>query len=160
MKKPQLNVPTAVYAALLFLSCFVLATCTSVQLIPPYDSDIDKSVTALQSDTETFLVKVTRVGKLEPGSYKEYADFYDKEKVAISGLQVRVQAISQNKLTSDQIDILSDTYAQLEKRHKEKGLDTEDAYQYERAFNRIFGAILTLEVAKKSISATTGGGTK
>ncbi len=155
MRRPITNAPTAV-CALLFFFCSLLVACTSVQLIPPYDSNIDKNVTALQSDTETFLVKVVRLEKLEPGTYKDYADFYDKEKVAVSGLQVRVEAVSQNTLTSGQVNTLSETYAALEKRHKEKGLNVEDAYEYEKAFNRIFEAILTLEVAKKGVPATTG----
>lgn len=152
MRKPIRNFPVALYATLLLLSCCV--ACTSVQLIAPYDSNVEKGITALQSDTETFLVKVARAGKLDSGTYKEYTDFYDKEKVAISGLQFRAGVLSHNQDTIGQIAILSDTYAALEKRHKERGLTDLDASQFEIAFNRTFRAILTLEIAKKSLSTT------
>lgn len=158
MNKARINILTVACMLLLFSCPFLFCGCASVQLIAPYDSQIEKTITTLQSDTEAFLIKVARIEKLDPSTYKDYTDFYDKEKLAVSGLEFRAGVISQNKLTLDEVKDLKQTYEKLEKRHKEKGLKEIDATEFSKAFNRIFRAILTLEIAKKSASSTASAG--
>jgi hypothetical protein len=143
--------------SLLLLSGLILsAGCSSIQFVPPYDDQLDKDVTALQTATETFLVKIEREGSSSPDDYKKnYTDFYDKEKVAISGLEVRAGAVAVNDQTEGQIKILNDLIGKMETRHKDSGLSVIDATQYEQDLNRVFRAILTLEIAKKSVGTTT-----
>jgi len=134
------------------------AGCSSVQLIAPYDDQLDKQVTALQTATETFLVKIEREGLSSADDYKKnYTAFYDDEKVAISGLAVRASAIALNSQTAGKIKNLKDTIDQMEKRHQESGLSKMDAAQFEESLDRIFRAILTLELAKKGATSTGSG---
>ena len=122
--------------------------CMSVKLIADYDQKIDEGVTALQKKTEAFLVKLERTCQAPEGAYAQHVGFYDDLKVELSSLQVRADAIALNKLTSQQLDLLRDSFDKMEAQHK-KGFTPILVAETRKPLNTIFTAILKLEVAKK-----------
>jgi hypothetical protein len=131
--------------------------CTSIQLIAPYDQKIDEGVTKLQKVTAEFFTKIERQGGSKPEDYKNHVKFYDDTKVALSGILVRANAVAQNDLTARQLEILHQQFQDLEAMHRKNGISQAAVRQEERAFNRTFTAILTLEVAKKQPKAEGSG---
>jgi hypothetical protein len=67
----------------------------------------------------------------------------------LSVILVRAEALPKNTLTVQQIEILQQQFQKLEQDHKTMGISQAMVPQLEKAFNRTFTAILTLEVAKK-----------
>jgi hypothetical protein len=123
--------------------------CGPVTLIAPYDQKIDDDVTNLQKSTAEFFTKIERQGGSTREDYKNYTKFYDDAKVTLSGLSVRANAFTNNKLTTAQLEVLSEQFRLLEETHMKIGVSREAVPEYEKAFNRTFTAILTLEIAKK-----------
>jgi hypothetical protein len=126
-----------------------VVACAPIQLIAPYDQKTDEGVTNLQKTTAQFFTRIERQGGSSADDYKNQTKFYDDARVALSGIHVRAQALAQNDLTVQQIDILQQQFQKLEQDHKTMGLSPAMVPQLEKAFNRTFTAILTLEVAKK-----------
>ena len=143
-------------AFLVFCGCALLVT--GCRLVAPYDSQLDKGVSDLQESTEAFLVKVARQGGSSAKDYGKFTDFYDQEKVAISGLEIRAGVLSNNSRSLQEIEKLKSILSDMENRHKTNGLNAIDVDQFDRALTRVFRAILTLEIAKKEPSSGGGGG--
>jgi hypothetical protein len=122
--------------------------CLSVRLIADYDRKIDDGVTELQKKTEAFLIKMERVAELPEGAYAKYIGFYDEVKVDLSALKVRADAVALNDVTSQQIELLQDSFKKLEEQHQ-KGLKRVMIESIRQSLNSQFTAILKLEVAKK-----------
>jgi hypothetical protein len=141
--------------ALLFL-----AGCASVQLIAPYDATIDQRVTNLQTSADTFLQKIISKGGSSPSDYPSHVEFYNSTLVSIMTLQTRVNAISDNKETSNQIQILQKQFLSLQEKDQKDGLNTPVAQNTLNALNGTFQAILTLEIAKKSLNTSAAPTTK
>ncbi|HME42377.1 MAG TPA: hypothetical protein VKF36_04760 [Syntrophorhabdales bacterium] len=131
--------------------------CGSIRLIAPYDQKIDDGVTDLQKATAEFFTGIERQGGSTPTDYQNHTRFYDYCKVSLSGLIVRAGALSANSLTLQQLEILRQQFQDLEADDQKMGIPQAAVPQYEKAFNRTFTAILTLEVAKKE-RKTEGAG--
>ncbi len=136
------------FAVAFFLTIGVVG-CGSVTLIAPYDQKIDDGVTGLQKSTAEFFTKIERQGGSRPEDYKNHIKFYDDAKVALSALTVRANALTNNSITAKQLEVLGQQFHDLEETHMNSGISRASVPQYEKAFNRTFTAILTLEVAKK-----------
>jgi hypothetical protein len=136
-----------------------LCSCASVELIAPYDATTDQDITSLQNSTIAFLTDLESNGpKLgNPSNYSAHTKFYDSTHVALTTLETRVAAISDNTQTAGEIANLSQLFDQLQQRDETKGLTKGDGKLQQPAFNRVFRALLTLEVAKKSLSDTGSG---
>jgi len=119
--------------------------CTSVQLIADYNQKIDDGVTDLQKKTDTLLIKLER----QPEPYSKHVAFYDDAKVQLSLLKTRADAIAFNSITSNQIDLLKSSYAEMETTDKKTGLRPILIPTLQDSFDRQFTAILKLEEAKK-----------
>ena len=132
-----------------FLISVVVLGCGPIQLIAPYDQKTDEAVTNLQKMTAEFFTQIERQGGSNPEDYKNHTKFYDDVKVALSGCIVRVNAISNNKVTFEQLKILKNQFTELEKNHHEIGLEQAAIPVFESAFNKTFRMILLIEVAKK-----------
>ena len=146
----------ATLLAVAFLLLMGAFGCGSVTLIAPYDQKIDDGVTNLQKSTAEFFTKIERQGGSKPEDYKNYTKFYDDAKVTLSGISVRANAFTNNNLTTEQLEVLSEQFRFLEQTHMKIGVSRESVPEYEKAFNRTFIAILTLEVAKKGPEAEGG----
>ena len=125
--------------------------CGSIQLTAPYDQKIDEGVTNLQKMTAQFFTHIERQGGSSAEDYKNQTKFYDDAKVMLSGILVRAQALTNNTKTIQQLEILGQQFQKLEQDHKTIGISQAAVPQLEKAFNRTFTAILTLEVAKKEL---------
>jgi hypothetical protein len=126
----------------------VLAGCTSVRLIAPYDEQTDKAVTELQRKVETFLIGLERNAGKPAGAYEANVKFYDEARVDLSSIRVRAAAIPKNDITLQQIDLLAENLRLLENLHKQ-GIPAGQVAPLRSAFNAGFTAILKLEIAKK-----------
>jgi hypothetical protein len=126
--------------------------CT-VRFIAPYDQKIDDGVTNLQKMTTEFLTTITSKGGSGPEDYKDHIKFYDDTHVALSGIRLRTEAVPQNEKTSEQLKVLEDMFEKMRREDKEGGIKLEVASSKANAFDRIFRAILTLELAKKDASS-------
>lgn len=131
--------------------------CGSIRLIAPYDQKIDDGVTDLQKETAKFLTGIERQGGSTPTDYKNHTKFYDDCKVSLSVLIVRAGALTDNSLTVKQLGILRQQFQDLEASDQKMGIPQAAVPDYEKAFNRTFKAILTLEVAKKEPKAEGDG---
>src|SRR5262245_63401043 len=112
---------TTEFAATLLAVAFFLSMgalgCGPVTLIAPYDQKIDDGVTNLQKSTAEFFTKIERQGGSKPEDYNNYTKFYDGAKVTLSGLSVRASAFTNNKLTTEQLAVLSEQFRDLEQTH-------------------------------------------
>lgn len=146
MKRERWTQSAAICLCMLIIGLAV-SGCT-IRLIADYDQKIDDGVTALQKKTESFLIKLERTCQKPEGAYSNHVSFYDEAKVELSALQVRADAIALNKLTSEQIEKLRDSFEKMEAQHK-LGFTPIVVAKTRNILNSHFTAILKLEVAKK-----------
>lgn len=134
------------------LITLALVSCSTIKLVGDYDEQIDRGVTQLQKDVETFLVKLeasTEKSTDMVESYDKNKKFYEDSKVTLSGLRVRADSMERNSITVKMLDHLSNNISRLERMHRE-GLAKEEIDKSIRgALNSQFTAILTFELAKK-----------
>lgn len=131
---------------------FVLAGCSTIKLVGDYDEQIDKGVTQLQKDVETFLVKLEGTAPKQDDlveDYKKNTKFYDNSKVALSGLRVRADAMERNSITVRMLDRVAKNTERLETMHQDGLRKAEIENSIRGALNAQFTAILTFELAKK-----------
>lgn len=140
--------PQSAAICLCFLIIGLAVSGCTIRLIADYDQKIDDGVTALQKKTEAFLIKLERTCQEPEGAYSNHVSFYDEAKVELSALQVRADAIALNKLTSEQIEKLRDSFDKIEAQHK-LGFTPIVVAKTRNILNSHFTAILKLEVAKK-----------
>lgn len=150
--KLKLYQPSLFLASL--LSVVLMSGCASVKLVGDYDKQIDEGVTALQKDTESFLVKLEGSAEKDDEKvegYDNHKEFYEKAKVQISSLRVRADASERNSLTVRMLDKLKNNMERLEKAHSSsEGIKKAEINELFRpGFNTQFTAILTFELAKK-----------
>ncbi len=135
---------------LLCLAVVVLTGCTTIKIVGDYDEQIDKGITALQKDTEAFLVKLESVPGAKLDGYDKNKAFYGNARVAISSLRVRADATERNSLTVRMLDKLRNNMDRFEGDHSSKeGINKSELPNYRGGFNSQFTAILTFELAKK-----------
>jgi len=146
MKRGQYKRLLTIYLCMLIIGLTV--TGCSIRLIADYDQKIDDSVTALQKKTEAFLIKLERTCQKPEGDYSKHVSFYDEAKVELSALKVRADAVALNKLTSEQLKELHDSFEKMEEQHK-LGFTPIVVAKTRDILNMHFTAILKLEVAKK-----------
>ena len=135
---------------LLFLAVVMVTGCTTIKIVGDYDEQIDKGITALQKDTEAFLVKLESVPGSKLDGYDKNKAFYGEAKVAISSLRIRADATERNSLTVQMLDRLQNNMNRFESDHSSnEGIDKRELPNYRGGFNSQFTAILTFELAKK-----------
>lgn len=146
------RLPNSIWTWLtVLLMSFALGGCVSVKLVGDYDEHIDKGVTQLQQNVETFLIKLESsaekpADKVE--SYAQHKKVYDDFRVAVSGLRIRAASMDLNVITVEELDKLSKTLAELEDMHR-GGLAKAEIKPIRGALNSEFTAILKFELAKK-----------
>lgn len=133
------------------LLVFAQLGCTPIKLVSDYDDVIDKGVSTVQRDTETFLVKL----ESSPGDdrapvvgYEGNVTFYRDMKVSVSALRVRADATDRNSLTVQMLDKFQSNMNAFEAAHKE-GMKKFEVPYFRGGFNSQITAILTFELAKK-----------
>lgn len=134
------------------LIAFALAGCSTIKLVGDYDEQIDKGVTQLQKDVETFLV-VLEASAEKPSdkveNYEKNKKFYDDCKITLSSLRVRADSTERNSITVRMPDRVSNNISRLEGMHREGLAKAEIDQSIRGALNSQFTAILTFELAKK-----------
>ena len=146
MKREQYKRLLAIWLYMLVIGLTVSGC--SIRLIADYDQKIDDGVTALQKKTEAFLIKLERTCQRPEGEYSNHISFYDEAKVELSALKVRADAVALNKLTSEQLKDLQNSFEKMEEQHK-LGFTPIVVAKTRDILNTHFTAILKLEVGKK-----------
>src|SRR5436189_2614690 len=93
-----------------FLIVGTLAGCSTIKLVGDYDEQIDKGITQLQKEVETFLVRLEAMAEKPEDrveSYDKNKKFYQDVKVALSGLRLRADSMERNSITVRMLDRLS-----------------------------------------------------
>jgi hypothetical protein len=142
---------------------FALGGCAQpVKLVGDYDEQLDKGVSQLQKDVETFLVKLESsaekpADKVE--SYDKNKNVYDDFRVAVSVLRVRADSVERDGFTVGMLGKLSKNLTRLEDMHRE-GLAKAEIKVIRDGLTAQFRAILTFELAKKRGEKPTPEGEK
>ena len=124
----------------------------SIKLISDYDQLIDQYATELQSEIETFLIKMERLAGTVEGSYGESTGFYDQIQGTLTTLLLRAETVAGDQTVAEQIVLLQKNLENLRQLHEgqgEKGLTKELTGPMRVAFNTQFKAIVKLQNALK-----------
>lgn len=124
----------------------LLAGCTPL-LIAHRNQQVLDDTKALQQKTDLFLIKLQRVCGQPAGEYASNTSTHDELKAAASSLQVAVDAIPKNALTSQQVALLRSDYQQLDSLHRIR-CNPVVLEISRRLLNTHFTALITLEEAK------------
>ncbi len=124
----------------------LLAGCTPL-LIAHRNQQVLDDTKALQQKTDLFLIKLQRVCGQPAGEYANNTSTHDELRAAASSLQVAVDAIPKNTLTSQQVALLRSDYQQLDSLHRIR-CNPVVLEISRRLLNTHFTALITLEEAK------------
>lgn len=144
----QKNLPLARRAFALVGCLWLLVAGCSPQLIAHRNQQVLDDTKALQKQTDLFLIKLQRSCGRPAGTYAINANQHDELKAAASSLQVAVDAIPKNTLTTNQVALLQQDYADLEALHK-IGCNPPALEQARHLLNIHFTALIKLEEAKQ-----------
>jgi len=136
-------------ALLLWLTVGIALSGCAIRLVADYDEHVDKATTEIQRKVETFLTRLERLVGTPAADYSQHVALYDDVRVDLSALKVRASAIPKNRITVEQIDLLSDSWSKLEQLHKIGFKSREEIAPLRRNFNQAIAQILTLELAKR-----------
>lgn len=81
-----------IFSSLLALFVLALSGCTTITLVPAYDSKIDDSLTDLYADTTVFVDRMIESQGTPAGTYAANAEFYDEARGTVEALIVRAEA--------------------------------------------------------------------
>lgn len=95
-----------------------LSGCTTIELVSKYDDQTDEAATAMQKDVTAFFIEIRTALSEKERSFAESQDFYRKQAVSISSMQVRADNIPRNALTQQQLKLVEDQLAILALMHK------------------------------------------
>ena len=133
------------------LLAFAQFGCAPIRLVSDYDEAIDKGITVIQRETETFLVQL----ESSPGddrapvtAYEGTKAFYKEMKISVSALRIRADATDRNSLTVQMLDKFQTNMNSFESAHRE-GMKKFEVTFFRGGFNSQMTAILTFELAKK-----------
>jgi hypothetical protein len=137
----------AILPWLLWLIFGLLAAGCTPQLIAHRNQQVVDDITALQKQTDLFLIRLQRVCGTPEGAYASNAARHDELRAAASSLQVQVNATPKNAKTAEQVALLRDSYDKLEALHK-TGCVPAALESARTLLNSQFTALITLEEAK------------
>lgn len=132
-----------------FLTLISFQSCTSIQLISDYDEITDQTVNSLQEKVSTYFVKLDRTVGTDDGLYEKYMDDFDKMKIDLNTLEIRVAAFEKNEIMQKNVENLKKMISNLESLHKIGFNDSEQIAALKQPFNSSFTAMTKLLFALK-----------
>ena len=141
----------------LLVSMFFATGCQELT-VSQYDATTDQEVTQLQKDNTQLFLDMQRSAGTPDFAYTKFQGEYDKLETELQSLKLRVEAIPNNSLTEQEVDLLQKDLDLLQQAHK-AGMSISEIVPMQDAMNRIYGAILKLELAKKDMRATSANNT-
>lgn len=122
-------------------------------VVGPYDGTTDQMTTSLQVSVDSFL-EVLATDTIPHCTFPAQKSFYAHIGAAANTLTIRNQARPKNDLTTQQIVLLDSSLALLTRYHQGKGdhrcMTAGEIAPLRQNLDVTFGAILKLELAKKS----------
>ena len=82
----------ALLASLILAFSLVLGACTSVQLVPAYDEQIDTGLTQLYADTSSFVDRMIQTAGTPEGTFEQNQQFYTDSLGKLDALIARAEA--------------------------------------------------------------------
>lgn len=143
------SIPSLSSRGTLVMLILSLFSCTSIRLISAYDEITDKAVTVFQEKVSRFFVKLDRNIGTDKAAYPQNQSFYDDARVDLNTLQIRTNAIDNNKLVQDQVTSLTQMINDLEKLHRLGFSSREELVPIQNAFNSAFTALTKLQMGLK-----------
>ena len=141
-----------VAAGLALVSWLGASGCSSVRCLTEYDEVLDVGTSDLQRRVELFLLDMESKAGTAAGEFAANRAFYDAVQVEHIVLRTRAQAVPNNALMVEQLDLLGtglDKLRELHQRGGANGLPREVVEPSRTALTAQFVAILRLELAKK-----------
>ena len=123
--------------------------CSRITVISAYDEQIDHSATELQKRMDAFLTMLADKAGTPDAEYEANKSFYSDYGVDLRSVKVRALSQPKNKITVQQLDLMSESLESLRKAHQDAPIAPEAAATIRELFNQGWGAIITLELAKK-----------
>ncbi len=80
------------FRLLLVLFACLSVACTTIQLVPDYDEQIDASLTQLNTDLVEFVLKMNSAAGTPQGTYASNQEFYIEERAKVQTIAVRADA--------------------------------------------------------------------
>lgn len=162
----NLSHPTHATAAVVFILALSLlvSACMSVRLVSDYDEPTDRALTALQKDTDHFIIELIANARTEKNAFEKHAAFYTDLDKQLRSLEFRANSIPNNKKT---VELIAKIRASIlgEGKCTEEGNSLRDLHCLasnsskgppkvaltisQRNVNQTIGAALALELAKK-----------
>jgi len=137
-----------VLAYLIFFIIIGVSGCT-VKLISDYDEFTDQAVTNLHRKVEGLFINLKAHLNDPAWTYENKKEFYTEIRVDLEVIKLRNSIREKNKITNDQLDLLSKSINDLEQLHKAGSFTAKEVVDSAQAgFNSSFKAILALELAK------------
>ena len=133
-----------VYMLLTILAMVISGCVPKVKLVGEYDSILDKAVTDLQEQTDTFFSKM-KTDSTTNSAYEANKEFYDDVQGKVTTLirrsEVIEEGLKKSPLTQN-FKNLRTQYQDLADQHK-KGFSSKYLESAQKAFDQSFRAILT-----------------
>jgi hypothetical protein len=146
-----------------FLASLLLAACSTITLVSPYDEPTDKALTELQQSSDDFIADLIAHASAGANSFGQHQDFYQAVDQKLRRLEFRVSSIHANRPTVKLVEDIRSVLlgsgacdpggASLRDLHCNAGKSgpTKAALEASRrSINQTIGAALTLELAKKA----------
>ena len=117
-------------------------------------------VMALRRKMETFLTELEELNGSPEGTYDHHKQFYISTREELKVTQTRIPTVSDNKIITEQLRVLSKSLDSIEQLHKmklkkelgENCLSKEEVALLREGIRSIFIAILKLEQTKTIVS--------
>ncbi len=149
------------FCSILLLTCGLATVGCAIRLISDYDDVLDKDVTTLQQNTETFLGQLDYERGTPAAAFSANKDFYIKSDASLRTMATRAEAQPKSKVIVGEVQALENTFEDLKKLHQGdggKGLSSVEIQDVRGAMETEFEAILTLELALKSHNGVPSAG--
>jgi hypothetical protein len=140
-----------VFLAVLLVLSLVLSACP-VRLVSDYDPVLDRTATKLQTQIDTFLVKMQAAAGTPAGEYGRNQAFYEDMVGALRALHSRAEVMPENGITMQQIELLQANLDNLRRLHEQsgtQGLPAPLAGPAQAALDANFRAIIKFETEKR-----------
>jgi hypothetical protein len=125
------------------------AGCGRITLISTYDEHVDRSATELQKRMDAFLTMLADKEGSPQASYDSNKTFYSEYAVDLRSVKVRALSQPKNQITGKQLDEMNASLEELRKAHEDAPIAAAAVPVFRDLFNQGWGAIITLELAKK-----------
>jgi hypothetical protein len=137
---------------LVLLALSLVVSACPVRFVSDYDPVLDRTATKLQTQLDTFVVKMQAAAGTPEGEYGHNKAFYEDMVGALRALHSRAEVMPKNEITIQQIELLQanpDNLRPLHEQSGKQGLPAALAGPAQAALDANFRAIIKFEAEKR-----------